>query len=39
MRHRRKARPVHLRNPYGAETEAEGDERQALEQAGMPGAS
>ena len=39
MRHRRKAKPVHLRNPYGEETPAEGrDERQALEEAGMPGA-
>jgi hypothetical protein len=38
MRQRRKARPVHLRNPYGAETEGQGDERQALEEAGMPGA-
>ena len=38
MRHRRKANPVHLRNPYGAETEVAGDERRALEQAGIPGA-
>ena len=37
MRHRRKAKPVHLRNPYGAETEAAGDERRALEQAGHSG--
>jgi hypothetical protein len=38
MRHRRKAKPVHLRNPYGEETETAGDERRALEQVGMPGA-
>ena len=38
MQHRRKANPVHLRNPYGAETDAAGDEAQALERAGMPGA-
>jgi predicted tellurium resistance membrane protein TerC len=38
MRHRRKAKPVHLRNPYGEETEASGDERRALEKAGIPGA-
>ena len=38
MQHRRKAKPVHLRNPYGEETEAAGDERQALQDAGMPGA-
>lgn len=39
MVHRRRIRPVHLRNPYGAETEATGDERRALELADMPGAS
>ena len=33
MQHRRKAKPVHLRNPYGEETGAGGDERRALEQA------
>ena len=38
MQQRRKANPVHLRNPYGAETETAGDERRALEAAGMPGA-
>ena len=38
MRQRRKAKPVHLRNPYGAETADEGDERRTLEEAGMPGA-
>jgi len=38
MQHRRKAKPVHLRNAYGAETEASGDERRALEEAGIPGA-
>ena len=38
MLHRRKAKPVHLRNPYGEETAKEGDERRALEEAGMPGA-
>ena len=38
MKQRRKAKPVHLRNPYGEETETGGDERRALEQAGMPGA-
>ena len=38
MKQRRKAKPIHLRNPYGEETETGGDERQALEQAGMPGA-
>jgi hypothetical protein len=32
-------KPIHLRNPYVEETEAKGDERQALEEAGMPGAS
>ena len=31
-------KPVHLRNPYGAESEASGDERRGLEVAGMPGA-
>ena len=34
MQHRRKAKPVHLRNPYGEETDAAGDERQALQDAG-----
>jgi hypothetical protein len=38
MQQRRKTKPIHLRNPYGEETEAEGDERQALQDAGMPGA-
>src|SRR5215217_4873260 len=38
MQHRRKAKPVHLRNAYGAETEASGDERRAIEDAGIPGA-
>jgi predicted tellurium resistance membrane protein TerC len=38
MRQQRKAKPVHLRNPYGAETEGEGDERRVLEAAGIPGA-
>ena len=37
MVHRRRAKPVHLRNPYGEDTEAEGDERHALETAGMSG--
>jgi len=32
---RRRSAPVHLRNPYGEETEASGDERRALEEAGM----
>ncbi|RWB74743.1 TerC family protein [Mesorhizobium sp.] len=35
---RRRTRPVHLRNPYGEETERAGDERRALELADMPGA-
>ena len=35
MKQRRKAKPVHLRNPYGEETEAEGDERRVLEAAGL----
>lgn len=35
---RRKHRdPVHLRNPYGEETGSPGDERRALEEAGMAG--
>ena len=34
MVQRRKAKPVHLRNPYGEETADEGDERRALEAAG-----
>lgn len=34
-RRRRARNPVHLRNPYGAETEESGDERRALEDAGM----
>ena len=38
MRQRRKAKPVHLRNPYGGETEALGDERQTLQKVGMLGA-
>ena len=38
MKQRRKAKPVHLRNPYGETTEANGDERRALEASGMPGA-
>ena len=37
MAHRRRAKPVHLRNPYGEETEHSGDERRALESAGMSG--
>ncbi len=32
---RRKSKPVHLRNPYGEETDAPGDEVRALEEAGM----
>ena len=36
--YQRRARPVHLRNPYGSDTEAEGDEVEALHRAGMPGA-
>jgi hypothetical protein len=35
MWQRRKARPVHLRNPYGEESPEESDERRALEQAGF----
>ena len=35
MLHRRRQRPVHLRNPYGGETEASGDEREALKKVGM----
>ena len=31
MKQRRKAKPVHFRNPYGETTEANGDERWALE--------
>jgi hypothetical protein len=38
MQHRRKSKPVHLRNPYGEESPGEGDETRALEEAGMPGA-
>ena len=38
MAQRKRAKPVHLRNPYGAETDRAGDERRALEEAGMPGA-
>ncbi|HMR29626.1 MAG TPA: TerC family protein [Geminicoccaceae bacterium] len=36
--YQRRARPVHLRNPYGSDTAAEGDEVEALHRAGMPGA-
>ncbi|MFT3973186.1 MAG: TerC family protein [Amaricoccus sp.] len=36
---RRRRDPVHLRNPYGTETDAIGDERRALEEAGMTGRS
>ena len=32
---RRRRHPVHLRNPYGEETDAPGDERSALRNAGM----
>lgn len=32
---RKRREPVHLRNPYGAETDQAGDERRALEEAGM----
>jgi len=35
MFHRRKTKPVHLRNPYGEETAEGGDERHALEEAGF----
>jgi predicted tellurium resistance membrane protein TerC len=40
MVQRRKTRPVHLRNPYGEDSSEEGDERRALQEAGMgmPGA-
>jgi predicted tellurium resistance membrane protein TerC len=38
MQHRRKAKPVHLRSPYDEESSEGGDERRALEEAGMPGA-
>jgi hypothetical protein len=38
MQHRRKAKPVHLRNSYGEESPEAGDERRALEEARMPGA-
>ena len=31
----RKAKPVHLRNPYGEETAEEGDERRVLEEASI----
>lgn len=34
-RKRRARNPVHLRNPYGEETDESGDERRALEKAGM----
>lgn len=34
-RHKRQRRPVHLRNPYGAETDSPGDEEKALKDAGM----
>ncbi len=37
MAQRRRAKPVHLRNPYGGETDADGDEVEALTHAGMPG--
>jgi predicted tellurium resistance membrane protein TerC len=33
MAHRRRAQPVHLRNPYGPEHPEATDERQALEEA------
>ena len=39
MAQRRRAKPVHLRNPYGEETGQPGDERRALENAGMAGPS
>src|SRR3954468_2389125 len=35
MRQRRRTKPVHLRNPYGEETEEGGDERCILEAAGL----
>ena len=35
MIYRRKNKPVHLRNPYGEDTEGSGDERRALEEAGL----
>jgi predicted tellurium resistance membrane protein TerC len=35
MQQRRRAKPVHLRNPYGEETEEGGDERRILEAAGL----
>jgi predicted tellurium resistance membrane protein TerC len=38
MVHRRRMKPVHLRNPYGPEHPEVTDERQTLEAAGMPGA-
>jgi hypothetical protein len=38
MLQRRRVKPVHLRNPYGAESPEEGDERQMLTRAEMPGA-
>lgn len=34
-RKRRRRQPVHLRNPYGTETDARGDEEKALKDAGM----
>jgi len=34
-RRKRARNPVHLRNPYGAETEVAGDERRALEETGI----
>lgn len=34
-RRKRQRRPVHLRNPYGAESETPGDEEKALKDAGM----
>jgi predicted tellurium resistance membrane protein TerC len=38
MLQRKRAKPVHLRNPYGTESPEEGDERQVLIAAEMPGA-
>jgi hypothetical protein len=35
MLQRRRAKPVHLRNPYGTESPEDGDERRALEAAGL----
>ena len=34
-RRKRQRSPVHLRNPYGSETEGDGDEEKALKDAGM----